>query len=70
MINKYALWKNVLILFVALVGSLFALVNIYGSVEMESMEFIIEESTLYNEPRPLVGGLFIPMILWLNKVIG
>lgn len=31
MINKYALWKNVLILLVVLVGSLYALPNIYGS---------------------------------------
>ena len=48
----------------------YLLVNIYGSVEMESIEFIIKESTLYDDPKPLVEGMFIPMILWLNKVIG
>ena len=31
MINKYALWKNVLIILVVLVGTLYALPNIYGS---------------------------------------
>ena len=31
MINKYALWKNVLILLVILIGALYALPNIYGS---------------------------------------
>lgn len=31
MINKYAIWKNVLILMVILLGALYALPNIYGS---------------------------------------
>jgi len=31
MLNKYAIWKNVLILLIALVGILYALPNIYGS---------------------------------------
>jgi hypothetical protein len=48
----------------------YLLVNIYGSVERESIEFIIKESTLNAYPRPLIEGMFIPMILWLNKVIG
>lgn len=48
----------------------YLIVNIYGSVEMESIEFIIKESTLYDDPKPLVVGVFIPTILWLNKVIG
>lgn len=46
------------------------LVDIYGSVEMESVQFVILESTLYKDPKALLQGVFIPTILWLNKVIG
>ncbi len=46
------------------------LVDIYGSVEGESVQFAIAEATLHQEPKALIQGVFIPTILWLNRVIG
>lgn len=53
-----------------LVPGTYLLVDIYGSVECESVQFMIQEGTLLENSKALIQGVFIPTILWLNRVIG
>ena len=54
MINKYALWKNVLIILVVLVGALYALPNIYGSdpaIQITATRSAVVDQTLIDRVK-------------------
>jgi len=54
MINKYALWKNVLIILVVLVGALYALPNIYGSdpaIQITASRSAVVDQTLIDRVK-------------------
>ena len=54
MINKYALWKNVLIILAVLVGALYALPNIYGSdpaIQITASRSAVVDQTLIDRVK-------------------
>ena len=56
-LNKYPLWKSLLVLFIVLIGALYALPNIYGedpAVQMSGKRSVEVTSTTLSEVRDLL----------------